>query len=114
MVNGLEGFGKHVLETMWKHISDHFPAEAITRDPRLANRSYHEDFIESHSRHFVGRAALIKKITGNTNLFYQLNIKNLILLDYVNEQIISPIVIIGEPGSGKTSLGSYFILCYFI
>ncbi len=63
-------------------ICQEYPEQFVTPDPLAMARSYHDNFIENHSRHFVGRKAVMSKIT---------------------EHILTspkPVVILGEPGSG--------------
>uniref|UniRef100_A0A6B2KWF4 NACHT domain-containing protein n=1 Tax=Arcella intermedia TaxID=1963864 RepID=A0A6B2KWF4_9EUKA len=91
MVSGLEKFGQHVLETFWKHFQEEFPFEQTVLTPLAIDRSYHENFIESHSRLFVGRKTILQKLT-----------------DFITQNTTTPLVIVGQPGSGKTSLVSYF------
>lgn len=91
MVGGLEAFGKHVLETFWRHFQEEFPITKIETDPLAIERGYHERFIESHSRLFIGRKSLLNQIR-----------------DFTNSTVAYPLVITGQPGSGKTSLVSYF------
>ena len=54
MVGNLEEFGKHVLEKLWEHMCAEFPEDVGTPDTLALSRSYHDGFIENHSRHFVG------------------------------------------------------------
>jgi telomerase protein component 1 len=96
MVSGLEQFGKHVLETMWNHIREYYPEQESTiPDPMAISNSYHDNFIENHSRHFIGRKGIIHQIT-----------------EYVNGTTTIPLLILGEPGSGKTSLVAAFVSQY--
>ena len=84
MVTDLETFGNHVTEAMWKHLIDLYgQEESIATDPVAATRSYHEGFIENHSRHFVGRQTILNSITK-----------------YVLSDDSKPLMILGEPGSG--------------
>eukprot|EP01130_Rhizamoeba_saxonica_P002249 TRINITY_DN12091_c0_g1_i1.p1 TRINITY_DN12091_c0_g1~~TRINITY_DN12091_c0_g1_i1.p1 ORF type:complete len:1481 (-),score=314.78 TRINITY_DN12091_c0_g1_i1:27-4469(-) len=91
MVGDLEEFGKHVVENMWEKIVDEFPPDDLTLTPVEIARSYHDRFIESHSQIFVGRKSLVQQI-----------------LQYTYRPTTVPLVITGKPGSGKTSLVSYF------
>eukprot|EP01114_Cavostelium_apophysatum_P006997 TRINITY_DN1864_c0_g1_i2.p1 TRINITY_DN1864_c0_g1~~TRINITY_DN1864_c0_g1_i2.p1 ORF type:complete len:1456 (+),score=157.69 TRINITY_DN1864_c0_g1_i2:62-4429(+) len=91
MVGELEQFGNHVLETMWKHFKEVFPVETAVSDDLAIARSFHENFVENHSRHFIGRTTLMDNI--NSGVFWGTNLQ----------------VIIGEPGSGKTSLVCAFV-----
>eukprot|EP00727_Mastigamoeba_balamuthi_P007207 m51a1_g3106 putative telomerase protein component 1-like (1777) ;mRNA; r:128486-138813 len=92
MLGGLEAFGQHVLEFLWSRILAVFPAPddaAAAADPLLAARAEHDDFIESHSRGFVGRQALLDELSSHASS-------------------CRPTVVVGEPGGGKTSLMAAF------
>src|SRR5689334_276301 len=65
MTGDLEKFGHFVLETMWKHFCDIFPEQTnIIPDELQISRSYHDQFVENHSRGFVGRKTLLDQITS--------------------------------------------------
>lgn len=68
-----------------------FPLIEQEDDPLLIERNYHEKFIESHSLVFIGRTSLLES-----------------LHDFVVRSAETPLVLVGQPGSGKTSLVSYF------
>lgn len=68
-----------------------FPEEDIASDALARARSYHETFIETHARQFVGRSAILKQ-----------------LHQFVEKDTNSPCVVIGEPGGGKSSLVAAF------
>lgn len=65
--------------------------EKVEEDPLAIERSYHDRFIESHSAVFIGRDSLLQTLDT-----------------FVAASTEHPLVIIGQPGSGKTSLVSYF------
>ncbi|KAH3757934.1 telomerase protein component 1 [Pelomyxa schiedti] len=91
MVGGLEAFGQHVTEFLWNSFQKHFPQELVDMTPIEAARAEHENFIETHSRSFVGRRKLLD------------DLKN-----YADGVSTTPLVVIGEPGGGKTSLVAAF------
>eukprot|EP01129_Flabellula_baltica_P011895 TRINITY_DN5286_c0_g1_i1.p1 TRINITY_DN5286_c0_g1~~TRINITY_DN5286_c0_g1_i1.p1 ORF type:complete len:1465 (-),score=299.18 TRINITY_DN5286_c0_g1_i1:13-4407(-) len=91
MVGHLEEFGNHVLESLWDQIQEEFPLSHFNKNPMDISRAYHTNFIENHSRLFIGRKDIIQKMN-----------------DYINNDRTCPLVIVGEPGSGKTSLVSFF------
>ena len=110
MVGGLELFGARVLDDLWEAIKAEvfttlisskkyfvnpqflqFPEEDVAADALARARSYHETFIETHARQFVGRSAILKQ-----------------LHNYVEKDTSQPCVVIGEPGGGKSSLVAAF------
>jgi telomerase protein component 1 len=96
LVGDLEKFGDFILENLWVFMQEEFASEQMDLDPLSVERSYHESFIESHSRLFVGRDTLMNQIK-----------------DYCapsNTAQNKAMVIVGEPGAGKTSLVSSFAL----
>eukprot|EP01105_Mastigella_eilhardi_P008303 TRINITY_DN2021_c4_g2_i1.p1 TRINITY_DN2021_c4_g2~~TRINITY_DN2021_c4_g2_i1.p1 ORF type:complete len:1404 (-),score=366.79 TRINITY_DN2021_c4_g2_i1:51-4172(-) len=111
MVAGLEQFGQHVLEFLWNSFVQHFHFEESGEDPISALRAGHESFIEMHSRSFIGRRKLLDT-----------------LHEHIKSSGEAPMVVVGEPGGGKTSLmaafaremmrsqsdGNVFVLPHFI
>lgn len=96
----LERFGKFVSDTLWRHIQKQFgQQELVELDELTTERLLHEQFVESHSRLFVGRGNLMNQ-----------------LMTYCDANTPGtpsiPLVVIGEPGAGKTSLMCSFALQY--
>jgi telomerase protein component 1 len=97
----LERFGKFVTEALWRHIEKHFGhQETVEADELTAERLLHEQFIESHSRNFVGRGSFINGLVSYCDT------------PKPSTEIVRPLVVIGEPGAGKTSLMSSFVSQY--
>lgn len=95
---GLDDFGKFVLETMWSHFQAEFPEETVIPDALTITRSYHANFVEFHSRGFIGRKNILSSITSFVD----------------SSNTLKPIVVVGEPGCGKTSLMATFVKQYVI
>lgn len=78
-------FGKMVLEDLWEVIDNNFPEKDI---PSLLEREQmrHEAFVQSRARVYIGRDEYFKRLD-----------------DHV-ESSDSPLVILGESGSGKSAL----------
>ena len=87
-LDGLEEFGNEVLENLWKAICEEHPDENMVTDPLLIELAYHQRFMNSRIYMFIGREDILAKIA-----------------DYINNpSICKPLVVTGEPGSGKSSL----------
>ncbi len=87
-LDGLEEFGNEVLENIWKGICDEYPDENIVTDPLLIEQGYHRRFMNSRTRGFIGREDILGEIS-----------------DYLNDTSNhKPLVLMGEPGSGKSAL----------
>eukprot|EP01125_Pyxidicula_operculata_P019749 TRINITY_DN7182_c0_g1_i1.p1 TRINITY_DN7182_c0_g1~~TRINITY_DN7182_c0_g1_i1.p1 ORF type:complete len:1565 (+),score=417.22 TRINITY_DN7182_c0_g1_i1:40-4734(+) len=128
MVGGLEDFGKHVLETFWQHLKEEFPErEEKEENPLEVERGYHERFIESHSKLFIGRKGLLSKIrefvdksplstsvapVASTTTSTTAGATPAPAGAGAQSLHTIPLVIVGQPGSGKTSLVSYFANSY--
>src|SRR5690348_5905185 len=69
-----------------------YPLSDLQTDELSIARNFHENFVENHSRHFIGRQELIDRLNRAAT--------------YMSSH---PVVIVGEPGSGKTSLVSAFV-----
>ena len=87
-LDGLEEFGNEVLENLWKGICDEHPDENIVTDPLLIEQAYHQRFMNSRAHGFIGREDILGEIA-----------------DYLNDTSNhKPLVLMGEPGSGKSAL----------
>lgn len=87
-LDGLEEFGDEVLENIWKGICDEHPDENIVTDPLLIEQAYHQRFMDSRAHGFIGREDILGEIA-----------------DYLNDTSgHKPLVLKGEPGSGKSAL----------
>ena len=87
-LDGLEEFGNEVLENVWKGICDEYPEENIINDPLLIEQAYHQRFMNSRTHRFIGRKDILVEIT-----------------DYLSDTSYhKPLVLMGEPGSGKSAL----------
>ena len=95
---GLQAFETMVLEDLWKAICFEFPPPPPPLSELEFERSFHEHFVEDRSRQFVGRQGLISR-----------------MVDMINSKMwvqSLPLVCIGAPGSGKTSLVTSFAKVY--
>jgi hypothetical protein len=84
----LEEFGNEVLENVWKVICEEHPDENIVTDPLLIEQAYHQRFMNSRTRMFIGREDDLGEIAAY-------------LTDASNHK---PLMVMGEPGSGKSAL----------
>lgn len=91
MVGDLERFGERVLADLWQAFREEFPEEETELDPLTQARAYHESFIESHARSFVGRSKILQEIHN-----------------YTESDVPSLFAVLGEPGGGKSSLVAAF------
>jgi tetratricopeptide (TPR) repeat protein len=84
----LEEFGNEVLKNIWEAICDEHPDDNIVTDPLLIEQAYHQRFMNSRSRGFIGREDVLGEIA-----------------DYINDASKhKPLIVKGEPGSGKSAL----------
>ena len=91
MVGDLEAFGRDVLETLWRGVQNMYGQRR--QQAALADHEtlQHESFIESHSHGFIGRGNLLRSME-----------------EFAYGSTLAPMVVRGEPGSGKTSLVAAF------
>lgn len=94
VVTDLQEFEKQVLNDMWEAICFEFPPPPPPPSALALERMYHIHFLEDRSADFIGRKEMMQQMT-----------------DYCDEDAsVSslPLVVVGAPGSGKTSLVSAF------
>lgn len=94
MTGNLDELGVNILESLWVQIQEEFPSSDLFDSPLQKQRDEHDHFIESHCHMFVGRNELLQEITQEA-----------LQTSYYNRK---PCVIVGLPGSGKTSVVSAF------
>ncbi|MCA9122286.1 MAG: DUF4062 domain-containing protein [Planctomycetaceae bacterium] len=100
-LTGLEEFGRQVRDQLWQAIQERFnlasdtTEESETADPSQRETDYHERFMESRIRVYVGR----------TNLLHD-------LADYATGSATHPCLVTGGPGSGKSAALVKFIAEY--
>lgn len=87
-LEGLENFGNEVLADLWKAIDEEYPDEQAETNPLLIEQAYHTRFMDSRTRMFIGREEIIGKIFAYLN----------------DDQQHKPVLITGEPGSGKSAV----------
>jgi len=91
LASGLETFREKVLNDLWNAICKEFPEEEPKKLTLVdIEKSYHQSFIESRAKHFIGRTELLQQIHK-----------------YVTRH--QTIVLSGKPGSGKSALVAKFI-----
>jgi len=95
LTGGLEALGERVLEDIWAAICAEHPETAAPPDELSAERAYHEAFLESRTRRFLGRAKPLADMTS-----------------YAQGDDPTPLVITGAPGSGKSTLMARFAQTY--
>ena len=99
---GLEGFGQRVSEQLWQAIKakcdlpDTPPTVTLTEtDPLAEEAAYHEDFMESRLRVYVGRQQVQDQ-----------------LMAYVESDATHPCLVTGGSGSGKSAALARFTHSY--
>ncbi len=92
-LQGLEGFGKHIHQWLLHSIRTRFElpdqppsAKLAETDPLAEERDYHERFIESRLRVFIGREEVQQQ-----------------LMDYVTSDSIESCLVTAPSGSGKSA-----------
>ncbi len=87
-LDGLEGFGNEVLADIWGAIDEEYPDGQTETNPVLIEKAYHTRFLESRTRMFIGRETIIDQI-----------------FTYIGDDgIHKPLIVTGEPGSGKSAI----------
>ena len=87
-LDGLEPFGKRILEDLWLVIENDYSDIKVETNPIEIEKQYHESILESLTYQFTGREDILKSIS-----------------EYVSsENENKPLFISGEPGSGKSAL----------
>lgn len=97
-VTGLAQFEQRVLEDLWAAIKTEFPPPPPPPSELAQERMLHHHFVEERSRAFVGRAPLVAQL--------------LRFADDPGDGDSLPLLIVGSPGSGKTSLLLRFVKTY--
>lgn len=90
-IEGLEVFGERVLEDLWKAIAELYPRPSTRMSPLEQESFFHERFIASRTRVFVGRDALLQRLE-----------------DTLQQPPQGPVLITGEAGAGKSALMAAF------
>lgn len=90
-LDGLEEFGRQVFERLWNAIQNELKLDATVpvtelADPLAAERGYHEQFMESRLRVYVGRESLQQDLTT-----------------FANNADDKPALVTGPSGSGKSA-----------
>lgn len=110
ILSSLEAFGEDFFQKVWKQIDHDHPSDEIPPDELTLERTYHEEFMETRLKNFVGRTAQINAMTKYVK----------------NPSQQTPLVVIGVPGAGKSALmghfakkcvseeRDYFVLVHFI
>ena len=90
-LNGLEEFGRQVFERLWNAMQTELqlekqPAEDAAADPLAEEKGYHERFMESRLRVYVGRDTLQTELTK-----------------FADGDGDNPVLVTGPSGSGKSA-----------
>lgn len=88
-LDGLEEFGRQVLERLWNAIRRELKLESAPESPDDAlsiERNYHDRFMESRRRVYIGRQSLLDQITA-----------------YAEGPQECPLLVTGPSGSGKSA-----------
>jgi len=96
-LTNLEDFGKNVEDQVWKLVTEISDSTPVMRDELDLERSYHEMVIHTKTRGFVGRDDILRKINEYAESFGQES---------------KPLVVVGTPGCGKSSLMGHFVKLY--
>ncbi len=99
-LTGLEEFGRQVFDRLWNAIRKELalpesPAEEASADPLAVERGYHERFMESRLRVYVGRESLQQALTT-----------------FANGDGEQPALVTGPSGSGKSAALAKFARDY--
>ena len=95
-LDGLETFGKQVLNEIWHSIEERYPDEELESDPLMIENRYHENFLQQRTRFFTGR----KEIMDN-------------IITYLEDhEARKPLFVKGESGCGKSALMSIIVKNY--
>ncbi|REK32855.1 MAG: DUF4062 domain-containing protein [Planctomycetota bacterium] len=98
-LDGLEEFGRRVLESLWNAISAELDLAAAPSeeapDELTEERGYHERFMESRLRVYVGRQALLDELT-----------------EFAEGDGEQPCLVTGPSGSGKSAAMAKFADVY--
>ncbi len=97
-VTGLAEFESMVLEDLWEAVKAEFPPPPPPPSELAVERAYHLHFVENRSQNFIGRRKLLKTLEG--------------VADQDSKAATLPFVVVGAPGSGKTSLVTAFAKQY--
>ena len=99
-VTGLAEFESMVLEDLWEAVKAEFPPPPPPPSELAVERAYHLHFVENRSQNFIGRRKLLKILEG--------------VADQDTKGATLPFVVVGAPGSGKTSLVTAFAKQYMM
>lgn len=99
-VTGLAEFEKGVLDDLWAAIKAEFPPPPPPPSALAAERAYHTHFLENRAEQFIGRRKLIKRLEE--------------VADQDHAKNTLPFIVVGAPGSGKTSLVTAFAKQYIM
>jgi WD40 repeat protein len=89
-VRGLEGFERDVLQDLYEAVCSEFPPPPPPPSALHVERAFHDHFVQQRAASFIGRQTFIYEMLSFANG------------DCSGSSL--PLVVIGEPGSGKTSL----------
>lgn len=89
-----QGFEKQVFADLKDSICFEFPPPPGPLSELAFERAFHTHFVEERSRHFIGRQDMMEELRRHAQSNYQ------------SESL--PLVVVGAPGSGKTSLVAAF------
>ncbi len=106
-VTGLDAFQSQVLEDLRGAIEKVFPVEesVVPVTPLELERAFHSHFIDTRSRLFIGRDNIISSI----NSYVAVNMKQV-----DPSATVTPLVVVGDAGSGKSSLVASFTARYTV
>lgn len=88
----LEPFGRRVLEDLWAAIDAEHPADTAAPDLLEVERSYHEFFVETRAKLFVGQRGLLAQLD-----------------EFASGDLLGPMIVTGSPGCGKSALLAKFV-----
>jgi WD40 repeat protein len=87
-LSGMEALGQQVLEDLWAAIEAELARPVERVDAHEQERAYHERFVAERTRLFLGRQELLQRM----------------LAHMADREDRKPLVVTGEPGSGKSAL----------
>jgi hypothetical protein len=93
-VSRRQAFEDQILEDLFQAIMIEFPAAPDRLSDLDFERSFHMHFVDDKSRYFIGREDIIHELFRHCDS------------GYLSASL--PLVVVGAPGSGKTSLMAAF------
>ena len=95
ILGDMEIFGEQFLANTWAAIEKDYPIETSPPDPLDIESAYHNQFLETRVKNFVGRQQAVDQMR-----------------DYIENGPNKPLVVSGGAGAGKSALMGHFASMY--